>query len=57
MKQLSSAEAMLAGSGRVVLRYSGTEPKARLLLEGPDQGTLKKLANQIEREIETVLGP
>ena len=57
MKQLSSAEAMLAGSGRVVLRYSGTEPKARLLLEGPDQGTLTKLANEIEREIETVLGP
>jgi phosphoglucosamine mutase len=57
MKQLGSAEAILAGSGRVVLRYSGTEAKARLLLEGPDQEILKKLADDIQIEIETVLGP
>lgn len=57
MKQLSTAEASLAGSGRVVLRYSGTEPKARLLLEGPDQEILKKLADNIQNEIEAALGP
>jgi phosphoglucosamine mutase len=57
MKLLSSAEDLLAGSGRVVLRYSGTEPKARLLLEGPDQGILKKLADDIQAEIEAALGP
>jgi phosphoglucosamine mutase len=56
MKQLGSAEARLAGSGRVVLRYSGTEPKARLLLEGPDQGILKRLADDIQGEIEAALG-
>jgi phosphoglucosamine mutase len=56
MKQLGSAEACLAGSGRVVLRYSGTEPKARLLLEGPDHGILKKLADDIQAEIEATLG-
>jgi len=56
MKQLGSAEALLAGSGRVVLRYSGTEPKARLLLEGPDQGILKRLADDIQGEIEAALG-
>jgi phosphoglucosamine mutase len=55
MKQLRSAETILAGSGRVVLRYSGTEPKARLLLEGPDHGTLKRLANDIQQEIEAAL--
>jgi phosphoglucosamine mutase len=57
MKQLGSAEARLAGSGRVVLRYSGTESKARLLLEGPDQETLKRLADDIQAEIEAALGP
>jgi phosphoglucosamine mutase len=57
MKQLDSAQATLAGLGRVVLRYSGTEPKARLLLEGPDQQALKKLADDIQNEIEAVLRP
>jgi phosphoglucosamine mutase len=56
MKQLGSAKAYLAGSGRVVLRYSGTEPKARLLLEGSDHGILKKLADDIQAEIEAALG-
>ncbi len=33
--------------GRIVLRYSGTEPKARLLLEGRDSAVLEKWSKKI----------
>lgn len=45
---VAQAEAELKPvGGRVLLRYSGTEPKARLLLEGPDQATLDRWSQQI----------
>jgi len=53
--RLEAAEAALAGKGRVVLRYSGTEPKARLLLEGPDADFLRTLADDIQAELEAAL--
>jgi phosphoglucosamine mutase len=41
--------------GRVLLRYSGTEPKARLLLEGRDQAALArwntKIVDAVKRQV------
>jgi phosphoglucosamine mutase len=39
--------AKLADTGRIVLRYSGTEPLVRVMLEGEDQSEIDALANEL----------
>jgi phosphoglucosamine mutase len=45
-----------AAGGRLLLRYSGTEPKARLLLEGPDEKVLQGWSNRITEQIKKHIG-
>jgi phosphoglucosamine mutase len=48
LELVSQAEAAVKpAGGRVLLRYSGTEPKARLLIEGRDAAVLKHWTQQI----------
>lgn len=45
-------EAALAGSGRVLLRKSGTEPLIRVMVEGENEAKVKAFAQQIANEVE-----
>ncbi|HOD00350.1 MAG TPA: phosphoglucosamine mutase, partial [Myxococcota bacterium] len=40
-------EAALGEQGRVVVRYSGTSKKIRVMVEGPDEGMVQSYAEQI----------
>jgi phosphoglucosamine mutase len=56
-KLVKQAESELkSAGGRVLLRYSGTEPKARLLLEGRDAKVLEKWSRQICGAIQKQIG-
>lgn len=46
----------LGDSGRLNVRYSGTEPVARIMIEGQDRGEIEDCAQQIARVIEKYLG-
>jgi phosphoglucosamine mutase len=45
-----------AQGGRLLLRYSGTEPKVRLLVEGSDVKVLEKWSKQICGAIQKQIG-
>lgn len=44
---VAATEAKLLGSGRVLLRSSGTEPVVRVMIEGQDKQQVKELAQEL----------
>jgi phosphoglucosamine mutase len=53
---LAKVEDELAGRGRVLIRYSGTEPLARVMIEGEDERRVSELAHDIASELKRELG-
>ena len=53
---VEAAEEELAGIGRVVVRYSGTEPLMRIMVEGSDDTQIDRLARAIADRVRRDLG-
>jgi phosphoglucosamine mutase len=48
-------EAELAGRGRVLIRYSGTERKARVMVEGEDESRVRAYADELAATLRRAL--
>lgn len=55
-KQIDDVEAELGEKGRVLIRYSGTEPLLRVMIEGEDQQRINFLAEQIGAAVKQQIG-
>jgi len=56
MEAIRSAEAVLGAQGRVLVRYSGTQPLCRVMVEGADEAETRSYCQQIADIIKNKLG-
>ena len=49
--KIAAVEKELGKRGRILVRYSGTEPLARVMLEGEDEEKIRQMAHEIAEEI------
>jgi phosphoglucosamine mutase len=55
-REIAHVETAFAGSGRVLVRFSGTEPLARVMVEGPDAQQVESFSTRIADAIRLAMG-
>lgn len=55
-ERVASLEAEMNGAGRILVRYSGTEALARVMIEGPDGARIGAMAEDLARLIRAAIG-
>ena len=53
--EIQEAEKLLKGTGRIFVRYSGTEPVARVMVEGKDKNEIRSISRKIASTIQRYL--
>lgn len=53
---LKDATARLAGSGRILVRYSGTENLVRVMVEGEDETLIRRIAEELRDVLRSEIG-
>jgi len=54
-KAIADVEAELSGSGRVLLRPSGTEPLVRVMVEGQDHAVVERLCKRLAEVVKSLV--
>ena len=55
LRRLGGVQARVAGQGRLLVRYSGTEPLLRVMIEGEDQASVQAWAEEIAEAVRLTL--
>jgi phosphoglucosamine mutase len=55
-RRIKSIEKKLGKTGRIVIRYSGTEPLIRVMLEGENEDKIQQMGGELCQTIEKTLG-
>jgi phosphoglucosamine mutase len=55
-ERVQSFEREMNGAGRILVRYSGTEPLARVMIEGADGGRIQVMADELAGVIRHLIG-
>ena len=55
-QRIQTLEKKLDGSGRLLIRYSGTEPVVRIMIEGERESEIRKWADELAQTIQDAIG-
>jgi phosphoglucosamine mutase len=53
---LAEAQSALGDNGRIVLRYSGTEPLARVMVEAEHQADVQRFSQSVANALRSSIG-